>query len=62
MDDTTMGWRRSSFCGESTCVEVAPHDGDVLVRDGKNPAQPHLSFSRADWNAFLDLIESGQAV
>jgi hypothetical protein len=62
MDDTTMKWQRSSFCGDSACVEVAPHRDSVLMRDSKDPDQPYLSFSRADWNTFVDLVAAGKAV
>ena len=33
-----MNWRKSSYSGSNSgnCVEVADHDGRVLVRDSKN--------------------------
>ena len=47
-------WRKSSYsAGANGCVEIRwPEDG-VAVRDSKNPAGPVLSFSTADWRAFL---------
>ncbi len=47
-------WLRSTYCSGGSCVEVAQHDDRILVRDGKNPDQPHLSFNRTDWLAFLE--------
>ncbi|MCW2135889.1 DUF397 domain-containing protein [Actinoplanes cyaneus] len=60
METHSSEWSRSSFCGNSACVEIALCGEDVLVRDSKNPGQPHLSFSRGDWNNFLDQVATGQ--
>ncbi len=49
-------WTKSTFCGNNTCVEVADNGADVLVRDGKNPQQAHLSIPRPVWHEFLDGI------
>jgi len=53
-------WMRSSFCADSSCVEVAAFDGEVLVRDGKNSAGPVLEFSTSDWGEFLDAVIAGE--
>lgn len=59
MSDVTGAiWRKSTRSGNSgNCVEVATNlvdtDGVVLVRDSKNPTGPHLTFTRAEWEAFL---------
>jgi hypothetical protein len=53
-------WRKSSYSTEQefgTCVEVAEFDdGGIGVRDSKNPAGPHLSFSRGAWAGFIAQI------
>lgn len=56
-----LDWKRSSKCGNTTCVEVAegPY-GTVLIRDGKNPTQEPLVFDGKDWAAFLDEIGEGR--
>lgn len=54
-----MEWRRSTFCGETSCVEVAATEGGVAMRDGKNVEQPYLHFSRKDWNHFVEWIADG---
>jgi len=51
-------FRRSSYCGNSTCVEVATAN-DVHVRDGKNPSGPVLSFDAGPWRVFLADVKDG---
>jgi hypothetical protein len=54
-----LEWRKSSRCGNATCVEVAKGDKEVFVRDSKNPAVI-LSFSPDEWDAFLDAAGKGE--
>jgi hypothetical protein len=44
-DTAGPAWRRSSYCGDSSCVEVAVADEFVLVRDAKDPTGPVLRFT-----------------
>jgi hypothetical protein len=53
-------WRRSSYCANGNCVEVAFLGTDVLVRDSKNQDGPMLRISFADWNIFLDGVRGGE--
>ena len=69
------GWRRSTFCGDSSCVEVQfqrstfcgetscveVHRGDefVHVRDSKTPTT-WLRFDLAEWQAFTDGVKAGE--
>ena len=48
-------WVRSSFSfANGNCVEVAELPGDsVGIRDSRDPGGPVLSFTRAEWAAFL---------
>lgn len=47
-------FRTSSFCTDAHgCVEVAVDPDGVLVRDGKRPDSPVLTFRRDEWTAFL---------
>jgi hypothetical protein len=60
MTETTMMWRKSTFCSEGACVEVA-FDGDtVAVRDGKDPRLAPLQFSRSQWEAFIQGVKEGR--
>jgi hypothetical protein len=43
-------WRRSSRCDTSACVEVAPADAGMRVRD---TAGTVLAFSAEAWRVFL---------
>jgi Domain of unknown function (DUF397) len=51
-------WRKSSYsaaCGD--CVEVGELDGFIGVRDSKDISQPSLSFTSAQWQAFVGGIK-----
>ena len=57
---TPTDWRKSSYCGSQSCVEVADLMApDILVRDGKNPDGSVLSFEREPWGAFIAGIKGG---
>jgi len=58
--DAALVWRKSTFCADGTCVEVA-EDGDaVLMRDSKDLGRGHLRFDRAAWRDFTDAITNGE--
>jgi len=60
-DSATMPkWRKSSFCGDGFCVEVAEVDGDIAMRDGKRPEQPCLIFTMPEWDAFVTGVRAGE--
>jgi hypothetical protein len=53
-------WRKSSYCGNTTCVEVANLASDsVLVRDAKDPDGFVLSFGSDTWGAFVAGLKGG---
>lgn len=56
----SLSWLRSSRCDNGACVEVALHDGDVVVRDSKEPHGPLLRFSRQEWEAFVGGVRDGE--
>ena len=53
-DPNAVPWRKSSYSGggNTQCVEVAPRDAYVGVRDTKNRSAGHLTVPRAAWRAF----------
>lgn len=46
-------WYRSRRCSSSACVEVAHLATGVAIRNSTYPEGPTLSFTNADWAAFL---------
>jgi hypothetical protein len=52
-------WVKSPFCGNTTCVEVAGEQGQVMIRDSKNPDQAPLVFDREEWEAFRLGVAAG---
>ena len=48
-------WFKSSYSGQNgNCVEVRFRaDGDVDLRDSKNPSGPVLTFTASAWSAFI---------
>jgi hypothetical protein len=55
------GWRKSSFStANGCCVETRRHGGHVQVRDSKNPNGPRLTFTPADWAAFIAAVKDGR--
>ncbi|MBV6696803.1 DUF397 domain-containing protein [Kitasatospora aureofaciens] len=55
-----IAWRKSSYSTNegAECVEVAETTTAVLVRDSKDKASPHLTFSPTAWQAFVDLART----
>ncbi|MEU1522781.1 DUF397 domain-containing protein [Nocardia rhamnosiphila] len=55
-------WFKSSRSqGGSDCVEAAHLDnGQVGVRDSKNPTGPALIFTPGEWDAFLAGAKDGE--
>jgi predicted secreted Zn-dependent protease len=53
-------WRKSSFCGNGACVEVAVAGEDFLVRDSKDSDSPVLKFTRDEWAAFVAGVNAGE--
>ncbi|MGC9667168.1 DUF397 domain-containing protein [Planosporangium sp. 12N6] len=56
----TGAWRRSSFCGSGACIEVARVDEAYLLRDSKDPEGPVLTFTEAEWEAFVAGVRAGE--
>jgi hypothetical protein len=61
--DIRAMWMKSSHSGPTggNCVEVAfLADGDVAVRNSRQPDGPALVFTRAEWTAFLGGARDGE--
>jgi len=57
-----QAWTKSSLSYHNgNCVEVAGLAGDIIrVRDSKNPRGPILSFTPAEWDAFIGGVHLGE--
>jgi hypothetical protein len=55
-DTERLQWHRSAHCDTNACVEVARRNGEVLVRDGKDPEGPWLTYSAGQWISFMDWL------
>lgn len=62
MEDNITSWRKSSFSGNGggSCVEVAHHDGLILVRDTKDRSKAPHRFTRTEWEAFTAGVRAGE--
>lgn len=54
-----VGWRKSSFCQNGECVEVAAEDGEILLRSTRSPDAP-LRLTAAEWQAFVKGVQLGE--
>jgi len=53
-------WRTAVKSGASNCVQVARHDGVIMVADSKHPGGLVLSYTLQEWDAFLDGAKKGE--
>ncbi|WP_184582203.1 DUF397 domain-containing protein [Lipingzhangella halophila] len=55
-------WSKSTYSqgGATNCVECRATDVQVQVRDTQNRSDGHLSFSPAEWSAFLRDVRAGE--
>ncbi|WP_427921141.1 DUF397 domain-containing protein [Streptomyces sp. cg40] len=59
---TLLEWVKSSYSGNNgNCIEVAvlPGGGRAL-RDSKDPSGPVLTFTNAEFTAFIDGARDGE--
>lgn len=58
----TMAWKKSSFSGgnDDNCLEARLVEGGAEVRHSKNPDGPTITFTTAEWGAFLDGVKAAE--
>jgi hypothetical protein len=55
---TTSSWRKASYSDNGgNCVEVAGHNGNILVRDTQNRAGAALKFTPTAWRTFAGQLK-----
>lgn len=54
--EVDTAWRKSSYSYDLNCVEVAPANDVVGVRDSKDPDSPVLGFSDTAWSVFTSSL------
>lgn len=53
-------WQKSSFSDTGNCIEVRRSNDRVEVRHSKDPGQPNLMFTVAEFAAFAHGIKAGE--
>jgi len=54
-------YQKSSFSGNGGCVEVCRMtNGNISLRDSKNPAKPAHEFNPREWRAFLAGVRNAE--
>jgi uncharacterized protein DUF397 len=54
-------WRKARCSvNNGACVEVAPFEGMVAMRDSKDPEGPVLIYTPDEWHAFLHGAKAGE--
>jgi hypothetical protein len=54
-----LRWRKARrSVGNGACVEVALINGQIAVRDSKNPAGTWLQYSRRSWQTFVTIAQT----
>ncbi|MEV8352559.1 DUF397 domain-containing protein [Streptomyces niveus] len=55
-----INWQKSSFSGEGPqCVEIAAHNGDILMRESDDP-NAVTTTSRDKFAAFIAGVKAGE--
>jgi len=52
-------WRRSSYCANGACIEVATDGPSVGIRDSKDLAAGELRLTPAEFRAFIAAVRDG---
>ena len=58
--DRDLPWRVASRCQGGACVQVAPSGKMIAIGDSKNSGGPILTYTRAEWSAFVAGIRRGE--
>lgn len=53
-------WRRASFCASNECVEIAPHNGMIIMRNSMEPRGLVLRYTAEEWQSFIRGVKAGE--
>jgi hypothetical protein len=54
-----VAWRKSSFCQNGECAEVAQQDGEIVLRSTRSPADV-VRLTAAEWQALVKGMQAGE--
>jgi uncharacterized protein DUF397 len=54
-----IAWKVARRCNGGACIRVASQNDQILIGDSKNPGGPVLSYSRGEWDAFVEGVRLG---
>jgi hypothetical protein len=57
---SSIDWYKSSLCYNSECVEIAIHDGTVLMRSSAASESAYVHFTRQEFGEFLNEAKAGK--
>jgi hypothetical protein len=62
IDRRSRKWiKATASTGNGACVEATSvKEGEILVRNSRDPEGPILSFTKAEWIAFLAGVKAGE--
>jgi hypothetical protein len=56
-----LQWRKARrSAGNGACVEVAPVNGQITVRDSQNPGGGRLQYPAQSWQTFTATLKNEQ--
>jgi hypothetical protein len=56
-----LAWQKATrSISNGACVEVAPANDMIAVRDSKNPNGAILFYTMDEWSAFVDGVKKGE--
>lgn len=55
-----LSWYIATSCESGACVQVAASGDNILLRDSKRPDGPLLSYTRIEWDAFIQGVKRGE--
>lgn len=59
VSQSTLTWVRAKRCESGNCVEIARVDDKIAVRNSTQPDGPVVTFTKAEWDAFVHGVVDG---